>query len=183
MKKLWTVLCLALITMLALAGCGGGTSSSGSNGSGDSGNGSSAQSDNEIRDRTLTFATTMEDSGIDKRIKEKFAELVEQKSGGKMRINFFMGGQLGSEKEALEQMKLGELDMGYNVVQADLYYKEYNIAMLPYLFPDYESVKRFMNGPIGEKIKKLDREKGGIPARLPRLRSKMDNKQQTIQNS
>lgn len=163
-RKLWLVFLVALV-VLVISGCGGGNDKAATSTSGNdkSGNSSASSANTDTRDhRVFTFATTMEDSGIDAEIRKKFGELVSQKSDGKFEIEFFMAGQLGGEKEALEQMKLGELDMGYNVLQADMYYKEYNISSLPYFFPDYDSVKRFMDGPIGDKIRAQALEKGSV---------------------
>jgi tripartite ATP-independent transporter DctP family solute receptor len=155
-------ICMIGLSLL-LVGCGGDTSSS-------TQTPVSTESDTEEENATvsedqkvkLTFATTMDDSGVDKDIREFFNDRVTELSNGSIEIEFFMGGQLGGEKEALEQMKLGELDMGYNVIQAELYYPEYNAISIPFLFPDYESMNEFMNGPIGDKIDTLAREKGGI---------------------
>jgi TRAP-type C4-dicarboxylate transport system substrate-binding protein len=121
--------------------------------------GSSAEGGDTV---TLSFATTMDDSGVDKEIREYFEEQITELSDGTIEMEFFMGGQIGGEREALEQMMLGELDMGYNVIQAELYYQEYNAINIPFLFPDFESMQRFMDGPIGDEIERLSREEGGI---------------------
>ncbi len=110
----------------------------------------------------LSFATTMNDSGVDKLLTQKFKEKVKELSKGTMDVKLYMGGQLGGEKEALELMKRGELDMGYNVVQASLYYPDLDATQVPFLFPDLESIERFMAGPIGQKIKDVLVEKGGM---------------------
>lgn len=146
-RKLKIAVFFSLIA-LVLMGCGDKPSDA----NGESGN-------DNIK---LTFATTMDDSGIDKDIKEFFDKKLTDLSDGSMEVEFFMGGQLGGEREALEQMKLGELDMGYNVLQAEMYYPEYNAISIPYLFPDFDSMRKFMEGPIGEKIDKVAREKGGV---------------------
>lgn len=147
--QIFSILALVLIV---LAGCSGGNDSD-SDSSDDS-------SDDSI---TLSYATTMDDSGIDKDIREFFEEKISELSDNKIEIEFFMGGQLGGEKEALEQMKQGEIDLGYNVIQAELYYPEYNAISIPFLFPDFESMKKFMESPeIDEEIEKIAREEGGI---------------------
>lgn len=110
----------------------------------------------------LTFGTTMDDSGIDRDIREYFEERITELSNGSIEMEFYMGGQLGGEREALEQMQMGELDMGYNVIQAELYYPEYNALSIPFLFPDFESMQTFMNGPIGDEIEQKARAEGGI---------------------
>ncbi len=156
MKKVITATFL-LVLVIALVACG--AKEGPSNNNKDSENGDGTEVEETI---TLTFATTMDDSGVDKEIREYFDQRVRELSDGTIEMEFFMGGQIGGEREALEQMKYGELDMGYNVIQAELYYPEYNAISIPFLFPDFESMDRFTNGPIGEKIAKLSRERGGI---------------------
>jgi tripartite ATP-independent transporter DctP family solute receptor len=148
-RSLLITLLLIMGLSLVLAACGGGTPTSGEN-------------DENEKDIKLSFATTMDDSGVDKEIREFFNQRVTELSNGSISFDFFMGGQLGGEREALEQMKLGELDMGYNVIQAELYYPEYNAISIPFLFPNFESMKKFMVGPVGEEINKLARERGGV---------------------
>lgn len=151
---------------LLLAGCGSkDTTSTPSNSESKDESNKKIEEEKKVEEDkkvTLTFATTMDDSGVDKAIREFFNERVTELSNGSIEIDFFMGGQLGGEREALEQMKLGEIDMGYNVIQAELYYPEYNAISIPFLFPDFESMKEFMNGPIGDEIQNLARERGGI---------------------
>lgn len=110
----------------------------------------------------LVFAATMDYSGIDKDIVDFFGDKITELSDDSMEVEFFMNGQLGGEREALEQMNLGEIDVGYNVLQAELYYPEYNAIAIPFLFPDLDSMREYMDSPAGDKIKELSREKGGI---------------------
>ena len=110
----------------------------------------------------LVFATTMDDSGIDRALREFFDARVRELSDDSIHIDFFMAGQLGSEREALEQLQLGEIDLGYNVIQAELYYPQYDVISMPFLFPDLASMQAFMRGPIGDNISRLARERGGV---------------------
>lgn len=40
----------------------------------------------------------------------KFAELVQEKTSGRIKINVFAGGEMGSENEVVEQLQYGGLD-------------------------------------------------------------------------
>ncbi|MGJ9457995.1 TRAP transporter substrate-binding protein [Oceanobacillus sp. CF4.6] len=111
---------------------------------------------------SLVFATTMDDSGIDKDIKEFFGNKITELSDNTMEIEFFMAGQLGGEREALEQMNMGEIDIGYSVLQAELYYPDYNAISIPFLFQDLDSMREFMDGKVGDEIKEIAKEVGGI---------------------
>lgn len=143
---------IAACTLL-LAACGDDT---------ETGSGGDSATGSEEETVVLTFGTTMDDSGIDKDIREFFEERITELSDGSIEMEFYMGGQLGGEREALEQMQMGELDMGYNVIQAELYYPEYNAISIPFLFPDFESMQTFMDGPIGDEIEQQARAEGGI---------------------
>ena len=111
---------------------------------------------------SLVFATTMDDSGIDKEIKDFFGDKITELSDDSIEIEFYMGGQLGGEREALEQMNMGEIDIGYSVLQAELYFPEYNAISIPFLFEDLDSMREFMDGKVGDEIKEIAIEVGGI---------------------
>ncbi len=153
-------LVLAFVVMLVVAFIVGGCTSGKDTAEPAQEQESKAEAPKEVLN--LTFATTMEDTGIDRELTQKFKQRLEELSGGTMTVTLYMSGQMGSEREALEQLKLGELDLGYNVVQSDLYYPEYNVTILPFLFPDMETIEEFMAGPIGDKIKDAARTKGGV---------------------
>lgn len=111
---------------------------------------------------SLVFATTMDDSGIDKEIKDFFGDKITELSDDSIEVEFYMGGQLGGERETLEQMNMGEIDISYSVLQAELYFPEYNAISIPFLFEDLDSMREFMDGKVGDEIKEIAREKGGI---------------------
>lgn len=151
MKKLNFLIVIVLFSVWVVA-CGQGNSP----GAADEGNERSEKSVN------LTFAVTFEDAGIDQVIRETFEEKIHDLSDGTIEVDFFMGGQLGGEREILEQMKLGEIDMGYTTLHSELYYPKYNATHIPFLFPDLESIKEFKGGPMGEEIDRLLLENGGV---------------------
>ena len=110
--------------------------------------------------REFVFATTMDDSGIDRALTQTFAKRVSVLSGGKMKINLFMGGVLGDTRELIELMKLGEVDFGYYAEFAAIYCPQYDATSIPFLWPDAKAVEEFLSGPVGDKIKQQVREKG-----------------------
>jgi len=110
--------------------------------------------------REFVFAITMDDSGIDRALTQTFAQRVNDLSGGKMKINLFMGGVLGDTRELIELMKLGEVDFGYYAEFAAIYCPQLDATSVPFLWPDAEAVEEFLSGPVGDKIKQQVREKG-----------------------
>ena len=70
---------------------------------------------------------------------QKFGELVAEKTGGEVTVQFFPDGQLGGEREMIEMMQGGALDM--TKVSAGLlesFNPIYGVFPLPYLFNDQD---------------------------------------------
>ncbi len=74
-------------------------------------------------------------------------------TGGKDSIKIFGDSALGSEKDTVEQVKIGALDM-VRVSSASFHgiVPESVIPSLPFLFRDIEHFRKTMYGPQGEKI-------------------------------
>lgn len=70
---------------------------------------------------------------------QKFGELVAEKTGGEVTVQFFPDGQLGGEREMIEMMQGGALDI--TKVSAGLlesFNPIYGVFPLPYLFNDQD---------------------------------------------
>jgi tripartite ATP-independent transporter DctP family solute receptor len=92
---------------------------------------------------------------------QKFAELVEQKTEGKIKIEVYSGGVLGSERDMIESMQLGTLDIGL-VSTAPLggFLPKMMIFDLPFIFKDSEHAWSTADGPVGKEIfKELESQK------------------------
>lgn len=78
---------------------------------------------------------------------------LSQASGGKDKIKVFGDSMLGSEKDTVEQVKIGALDM-VRVSTAAFHgiVPESMIPSLPFLFRDIEHFRKTMYGPAGDKI-------------------------------
>lgn len=86
----------------------------------------------------------------------KFKELVEEKSGGKVKIEVYPFRQLGSDRELLEQMQFGTLDFGMiSAPPVSGFAPETAIMDLPFLFKDWNHVKAFLNSDASEDYKAL----------------------------
>ncbi len=92
-----------------------------------------------------------------------FKKLVEERSQGELQVNIFLSGQLGSEKEVLELLKIGLTHMALTggLYRSD-YAPEYDPITIPFIFPTWEAVEAFYAGPFGDKIKAEASEKGGL---------------------
>ncbi len=83
----------------------------------------------------------------------KFAELVEQKTNGKIHIDVYHGGQLGDEKAVIEQLQFGAIDFTrVSLSPLAEFEKSLNILQLPYLYKDAAQMWRVLDGPIGDQF-------------------------------
>ena len=81
------------------------------------------------------------------------SEDLSKATGGKDSIKIFADSSLGSEKDTVEQVKIGALDM-VRVSSASFHgiVPESMIPSLPFLFRDIEHFRKTMYGPQGDKI-------------------------------
>ncbi len=83
----------------------------------------------------------------------KFADLVKEKSKGKMIIDVYPSRQLGSETESIEQIQLDLIDfIRVNSVTLGQTASEVGVFTLPYIFKDRSHKYRILDGYIGEAV-------------------------------
>ncbi|MBW4840230.1 MAG: TRAP transporter substrate-binding protein [Paenibacillaceae bacterium] len=148
-KRSFTSLIAAVIAVAALlAGCGAANS-------GTRGNESAAPSGEAAKQPTYTFRlaeshpadypTTLGD--------KKFAELVHEKTNGRIKIEVFPSAQLGEEKAVIEQVQLGAIEFT-RVSTGPLaeFNKAFGVFSLPYIFESEEHEWNFLNGPEAKQM-------------------------------
>lgn len=92
---------------------------------------------------------------------EKFAELVEARSGGKLKVNVFPGGALGSDQANVSALQGGTLEMASmnSGIFASLA-KEFAIYDFPFLFANSREADAVVDGPFGKSLHAKLEEKG-----------------------
>ncbi len=92
---------------------------------------------------------------------EKFAQLVSQKTGGKVAIQIFPNSQLGNAREMIEGLQQGSLDMAL-LATAPLatISNEFLIFDLPFIFQSQSQAYKVLDGPIGITIMESLEKKG-----------------------
>jgi tripartite ATP-independent transporter DctP family solute receptor len=114
-------------------------------------------------DISIDVNCTMKPGGSEEAAIMKFKEIVEKKSGGRMKVKVFMSGQLGKEKAVLELLKLGQTNMALTGgIFRSMFAKEYDPITIPFYMSDWKVVKAYLEGPMGEKITELAMQKGGV---------------------
>lgn len=94
----------------------------------------------------------------------KFAELIAQKSGGKMTAKLYSGGVLGNDSQSLAGMQGGTLDMMIGTLNNFGGTVKETLALeFPFLFKSAEEADFVMAGPIGKTIRDKMTDKGVIP--------------------
>lgn len=80
-----------------------------------------------------------------------FAELVEQRTQGKIRIRIYANGELGDEASVLQQVQFGGIDLARISIGTltDLY-QDAKVLQLPYLYDGAEQMWRVLDGQIGQ---------------------------------
>lgn len=155
MKKFWSLL-LSVAMVASLAACGG--SSSGGSTSGDAANTGDSANTEAVH---FKLSHPSAEGGAYDLMSKKFAELVEEKSGGKYVIDIFAANALGSQEEVLDAVSLGTLDMA--VTSDDIlakYAPEWGYVGLPFLFDDVDDVDENLNGELGAYLSGKLEDKG-----------------------
>jgi C4-dicarboxylate-binding protein DctP len=95
---------------------------------------------------------------------EKFKELAEAATKGRVKIDVYANSTLYKDKEELEALQLGAVHMLAPSMAkfGPLGVKEFELFDLPYLFTDQQSLERVTNGPVGREMLKRLETKGLI---------------------
>jgi tripartite ATP-independent transporter DctP family solute receptor len=95
---------------------------------------------------------------------DKFAELLKEKSGGKMTVKMYHAGTLGSQPDAIEQVRTGALEIGnFNLGPLGPIVPEANVVSLPFIFKDTDHMWRVLDGEAGEIINEGMTKFGLVP--------------------
>jgi tripartite ATP-independent transporter DctP family solute receptor len=99
---------------------------------------------------------------------EEFKRLVEEKSGGKLKIAVFPSEQLGTETQCLEKVQAGTLDITkVSAAAIGNFVPSYQIFGLPYLFKDENHYWTVLDGPVGAEMLEVAKTRGdGSPSGL-----------------
>jgi tripartite ATP-independent transporter DctP family solute receptor len=80
-------------------------------------------------------------------------KLLQERTGGRHRLQIFHSRQLGEEKETIEQTRAGAIDLNrINVAPIASFAPEANVLVLPFLFRSVDHLHHVLDGPIGDEI-------------------------------
>src|SRR6201998_3685840 len=93
---------------------------------------------------------------------DKFKELAEKYTDGKVKVEVYPNSTLYKDKEELEALQLGAVQMlaPSNSKFGPIGIKEFEVFDLPYVLPDLKTLRKVTDGPLGAKLLKLLDSKG-----------------------
>lgn len=95
---------------------------------------------------------------------EKFKELAEKYTNGKVKVEVYPNSTLYKDKEELEALQLGAVQMlaPSNSKFGPMGIKEFEVFDLPFIIPSLAALRKVTEGPMGEKMLKQLEPKGMI---------------------
>ncbi|TJY39846.1 TRAP transporter substrate-binding protein [Cohnella pontilimi] len=94
-------------------------------------------------------------------LKDKFKPLVEEKSGGSLKVEIYENNKLGGEKEFYTGVRNGTIELGVPgmIMQADV--PQMGVPEWPFLMRDFKHAKAVLTGPIGQELAaELEKQQG-----------------------
>ena len=158
-KRIISLCTAALLGVSLLSGCSGTGTQSQSN-AGSTGSQASGGGSGEVV--TLKGGCTNNPTSASFAYAESFADILEEVSGGKMTLEWFGGGTLGSTAQHYAQLKAGTLDMfstGVDTATSLVGGEDFAAFVVPYMFNDTEHMEKFLASDImAELLAKVEPE-------------------------
>jgi len=94
---------------------------------------------------------------------EHFKKLVEEKSGGEMKVTIFPQAQLGGERDLAEGVRMGTIEMS-SVAAGNMagFVPELQVFGVPFLFQTREQVYAVLDGEVGKDLAEIMLGKGFV---------------------
>ncbi len=139
-KRMIAVVCSVCMFAASLAGCGSNAEDS-----------KTLESEEKSVELSIAHIGALESPS--NLAVEHFIEIVEEKSGGSITITNYPASQLGGDRDILEGIVGGSVDMGIPAAgMTALYLPEYYIFDTPYMFDSEEHLMDVSEGELGEEI-------------------------------
>ena len=88
-------------------------------------------------------------------------KLLHDRTNGRLNVKVYPNGALGTEKDNIEQLRIGALDMmRINVAPLNSVVPETIVTGLPFVFRSTEHMRKVLDGPVGDDILKAMESQG-----------------------
>jgi len=102
----------------------------------------------------ITFAIFTAPGTIENIAAGMFKEKVETQSDGRITVEIFSGATLGGERDNIEQIKAGVIQMTIlGDILPNLLAPDRNVTVIPFIFPDMDSVFAAWDGNLGNMLR------------------------------
>lgn len=115
----------------------------------------------DIKERTLKFGLNGPEGHPAVAGMKAFAESVAAKSGGKIKVQLFLNGALGSDQAVVSSIKGGTVEMAVmnsGILASEV--KALEVFDFPFLFSNEKEADAIADGPIGQKMHAQLQDKG-----------------------
>lgn len=143
MKRLLAFLTSVTLCMAMLTGCG-------------SSNGSDKPAEGETTENekyTIRVALVSSDAHLHNIVMNEWAEDAKEKTNGRLDIKVMGSGQIGGERDYIEGMQLGNIEMAQvSAGPISGFIPDFTLMSMPYFFEDYDEMEKVFTGSIGENL-------------------------------
>ena len=92
---------------------------------------------------------------------DAFAREIEKRTAGRYKVQNFYSGALGAERESIEALQVGTLDLTMTSTgPVPNFVPEVAILDIPFLFKDYAQARATLDGPVGQEMLTKFQSKG-----------------------
>lgn len=107
----------------------------------------------EVRDYNLKMGTTLPDDHPISQGARKFADLVQSKSGGHIKVRVYSSATLGNELQMQSALQGGTQDFSITTTTTLVgMIKEYSVLDMPYMFRTTAEADAVLDGPVGKGL-------------------------------
>ncbi len=177
MKKKVSVLLAGAMIVASLAGCGGGSAATATTAAGGNaaapagGNAAAPEAGGNAAAAELNLIIASNQTSQDNPYSygmDKFKEVIEEKSGGKIAVTVHKGTLGENESELIEKLEMGAADLvvaspGF---MTSIGVPEVDIFSLNYLFDSFDHWETCLDGEFGDKMKEIVSQKTGNNFRI-----------------
>ena len=165
MKRTLAILMSTLMAAGFLTGCGGSSdnSAASSAASTEAQTANSTDSTADVLKIQLAHSDTENEDGIHQKMATLFKDYVNELSDGTIEIEIVGNGQLGGERDLVEGMQLGTIEMAStaNMVLSN-FDKRFSVLDLPYLITNYETAYKVLDSEEIQSVIDSFAEESGV---------------------
>lgn len=141
MKKKIVALCM--LATLALSACGGGTKTT-------TESSKAASGDEPIE---IVISHIADENHTWHKGSEKFKEVAEEKSGGRLKVTIYPNSQLGNEIDTIQSILTGGgCDITFTAESMQTYAEELGVIGMPYAIKSEEQLYKVLDGEVGKEM-------------------------------